>query len=307
MANIKLRMLKVLEILKETDEENPITAPQIVDKLENYGLNAERKAVCRDISILSEEYDVVKHEDNKKGYYINERTYEDWEIKVLVDSVSGLKFLNACDKKNITDKLLYEVSSNSRKSIAKLSFSGKKSSRYNIDNLMKAIKSGKKILAKYHKRNEKYLLNPYDLVLDKECYYLLCNVDKYDNLSFFRVDKFTEIEILNDNVKIDILGDNPSMTLEEFAKKSIYKFTGDTVTVHIETYEYMIDTMKDFFGDDVSIIKRGDVVNVRANVLDSDGLYFWLLQQGDNLKVITPTTVREKLIAKIDKMREIYR
>lgn len=278
MANIKLRMLKVLEILKETDEQNPITAPQIAKKLGNYGLKAERKAVCRDISILSEEFDIVKHDDNKKGYYLNERTYEDWEVKVLVDSVCGLKFLNEMDKKNIADKLLCEVSSSSRKAIDKLSFSGNKSSRFNIDTLMRAITSGEKILAKYHKRDEKYLLNPYDLVVDNDRYYLLCNVDKYDDLSFFRVDKFTEIEILKDNIKTDILGDNPSLKLEEYAKNAIYKFSGETVKIHIETYEYMIETMKDYFGDDVAITKRGEVVNVRANVLDSDGLHFWLLQ-----------------------------
>jgi len=45
----KLKLLYVLDILKKTDEQHPITTNQIVSKLENYGIEAERKSVLRDI------------------------------------------------------------------------------------------------------------------------------------------------------------------------------------------------------------------------------------------------------------------
>jgi len=49
MMQKKLKLLYVLDILKKTDEQHPITTNQIVSKLENYGIEAERKSVLRDI------------------------------------------------------------------------------------------------------------------------------------------------------------------------------------------------------------------------------------------------------------------
>jgi len=52
MADIKLKLLRVLEIIKETDKNNPLTTAQISEKLGLFSLEAERKAINRDINIL---------------------------------------------------------------------------------------------------------------------------------------------------------------------------------------------------------------------------------------------------------------
>ena len=48
----KLKLLRILDILKETDATNPITAPAICSRLDEMGIKAERKSVCRDINTL---------------------------------------------------------------------------------------------------------------------------------------------------------------------------------------------------------------------------------------------------------------
>jgi hypothetical protein len=53
MMQKKLKLLYVLDILKKTDEQHPITTNQIVSELENYGIEAERKSVLRDINLLN--------------------------------------------------------------------------------------------------------------------------------------------------------------------------------------------------------------------------------------------------------------
>ena len=68
----KLKLLKILDILKETDKTNPITAPAICSRLEKMGIKAERKSVCRDINTLIEYgYKIVLCHDNKLGYYMD--------------------------------------------------------------------------------------------------------------------------------------------------------------------------------------------------------------------------------------------
>ena len=39
------------------------------------------------------------------------------------------------------------------------------------------------------------------MVANEGKYYLICNYDKYDNLSNYRIDRMTEIEILDEKVK----------------------------------------------------------------------------------------------------------
>ena len=67
----KMKLLKVLDILRDTDKTHPITAVGICKKLEEAGISAERKSVCRDIKTLVEYgYKITLSHDNKLGYYM---------------------------------------------------------------------------------------------------------------------------------------------------------------------------------------------------------------------------------------------
>ena len=74
-----------------------------------------------------------------------------------------------------------------------------KSVFFNIDLLDEAISSKVQVeftYLKYNlekklvsKRSVRYLVNPYALVFANGNYYLICNYDAYDNISYYRVDK----------------------------------------------------------------------------------------------------------------------
>ena len=81
----KLALLRILEILqRNTDEAHPLTHNEIADLLlKNYGIEIERKAVGRNISLLLEaDYDIIT---TKRGVYLNERKYEPSEVRMLID------------------------------------------------------------------------------------------------------------------------------------------------------------------------------------------------------------------------------
>ena len=49
----KLKILYIVDILRKfSDEENPINAKEICDRLADYGIKAERKAIYDDIDNL---------------------------------------------------------------------------------------------------------------------------------------------------------------------------------------------------------------------------------------------------------------
>lgn len=106
MSDSKIRFLKIIDILKETDEYNPVTAADIIKKLECENIKIERKAVYSVINSLIEYgYDIEKCYDNQSGYYLNSRDFEEWELKVLIDAVVKMKFLNEQDIKNLIRKI----------------------------------------------------------------------------------------------------------------------------------------------------------------------------------------------------------
>lgn len=67
----KVKLLKVLDILSETDSAHPITATKICQILKSEGADAERKSVCRDINtLINYGYRITLCRDNKLGYYM---------------------------------------------------------------------------------------------------------------------------------------------------------------------------------------------------------------------------------------------
>ncbi len=108
MANAKVKLVRIWEILQDTDEEHPLTAPQIGEKLKNYGIAAERKSICRDINILIDYlgYDIISPKHGERhGYYVASRDFENCELKILLDAVCSSKFLT----KDSTDKLTKKI------------------------------------------------------------------------------------------------------------------------------------------------------------------------------------------------------
>lgn len=54
-SKAKIKVLYLLKILQEeTDAEHGLTMPQIIERLDQYGIHAERKSVYADIRALRE-------------------------------------------------------------------------------------------------------------------------------------------------------------------------------------------------------------------------------------------------------------
>lgn len=311
----------------DTSENNPITAVEICKRLKAYGIEAERKSVCRDINTLIDSgYDILLCEDNKRGYYMASREFEDWELKVLIDALWQAKFLPYQDTKSITDRIYKLASSESRRMLNSVTpvRSYVKSNnmwiKINIDTLLHAIRQEKKVCFKYTytdtDKNKKlrrdgglYVVNPYSLVWQNEHYYLIGNYDEYDNLSYYRLDRIKEIQISNEPIKPAdvILGKNADTKIEAYVVQSIYQYGGEKIHLVIEVHEYMADTLIDYFGKDITFNKSGnDLYRVSVQVFNGEGLYFWLLQHGEHIRVIEPESVRYKLLEKIKVIADAY-
>ena len=102
----KTLIIRLYQVLDDySDAENPLTHSEIIDLLyKNYGVDAERKAIGRNMFCLMEMgADIV---NTRKGGYLAERPFENSELRILIDSVLCSRHINAAHFKELIEKLI---------------------------------------------------------------------------------------------------------------------------------------------------------------------------------------------------------
>ena len=100
-SNQKLKLMYLFKILMEnTDETHSISMSDILLKLKDYGITAERKSIYNDLESLRQYgVDIVGVQRDRTYYYnVANRQFELAELKLLVDSVQSAKFLTTKKK-----------------------------------------------------------------------------------------------------------------------------------------------------------------------------------------------------------------
>ena len=156
----KRKLLVLLEILaRETDEKHPLSVPQLVEKLQEHGVVAERKSVYDDLNTLNAmpdaKYEIVQQRGRGGGYYMTDAPFELAELKLLVDAVYASKFITARKSKTLIDKLGQFTSKYRQAELdRKVLVSGRIKSTdekilYTVDALHSAITAGEQVQFKY--------------------------------------------------------------------------------------------------------------------------------------------------------------
>lgn len=153
-----------------------------------------------------------------------------------------------------------------------------------------------------------HTLNPYALIWEREHYYLVCNNENYDNISFYRLERMKNLVITEQKIKEakEILGDNADLKIDEIIKTSLYNFNGAKIKLELEVAPIMVDDLIDYFGPDIYLLKNGEMLRAFIDVMEGEGLYYWLMQYGHKVKVISPANVRDKLLENLNKIYELY-
>lgn len=325
MGQNTVRTLRVLELMKDTDEDHPITAALILEKLDSlYGISAERKAVGRDIEDLNYcGYNIRLHDDNKRGWYM-EHPFEDWELKVLMDAAQSAKFLDRKSTDTISEKLRSLASADSRRTLGLMavpadSKRGDNTTKYVISNVLQAMRSHKKIQFDYVYTDDRKRtvpkhpdgtkpVSPYALVWRKDKYYLIGTYDG-ETASYYRLDRIRNINICDEPAVplTEIFGSNAEQKLKTFVKKNIYNKKGEEIRLELELTTNSVDTVLDSFGDEVRVINNEDgTLSAFVTVTDSEGLYTWLMHHARECAVIEPAHVRNEMHCRLETMLRNY-
>jgi predicted DNA-binding transcriptional regulator YafY len=323
--NQKLKMLYLMKIFsEETDDLHALTMPQIIEKLADYGVNADRKTLYEDFRLLREfGADIIAEKEGRSYYYhLGSRDFELPELKLLVDSVQSSKFITDRKSNQLIRKLeslvsKYEGSRLHRQVlIAGRIKTMNESIYYNVDKLHEAIGSNRQIRFKYfdYDLNKEmvprydgrwYKFSPWALMWDDERYYLVGYDSKYGMIIHYRVDKMTEIGIV----------DEPREGQEAFGKFNIAHYTntlfgmyvGEETKVTLEAENSMINVLIDRFGKDI-IIAPVDDGHFRTTVTVAVSRQFlgWIMSLDGDVRIVAPAGVVDTMKEAIRQLQEQY-
>ena len=327
MELTKIRLLRMLEIFRETDEDHPYTAHQLKEKLMLYGIEAERKAILRDVAALQEcGHEILLHADNKRGYYLAAREFEDWELKVLMDAAVGASFLTEENSKKLADKLCALSSKEGQKTLKGATpilsdvKNGSPTTKNAIDLILTAIRRKRMISFQYLYTDEnlekklsydgmRYSVSPYALIWRQDKYYLIGSHKKYQTLSYYRLDRIRNADITEESTlpKEEILGQNADWKLRDYINRNLFNYSGDETRVKLAVDRNMMWVIEDAFGEQYEVVSVNETkAIVSVTVSDGWGLNAWLLQHGDSIQVLEPQTVRNQVIALLNQIQKRY-
>lgn len=308
----KVRLLRLLEILKtETDEEHPISIASISKVLKrNWGIDSYRITIQNDIEALRKSgYEIETIRSTQNLYYLSTRIFEQPELKLLLDAVESSKFITQKKSHTLADKILsltnkYEASKLKRNIYIKDRIKPKNEHiYYYMDVINDAINAQKKVTFRYFtytaekkrklKNNGKpYVLSPYALTWNTDCYYVVGWSEKHNKVATFRVDRISETPIkLQENAvpkpqKFNIAG---------FSEKAFQLFDCEKTKVKLLCNEITMNSVIDHFGDNADIISVDEHnFNIVVEVSLSPTFFAWVFQFGGKIKILGPSDAIKK-------------
>lgn len=321
----KIKLLRIWEILKQdSDENNPLTTNQILEKLSESGIICDRRTLYQDISTLnSYGYEVIcKKGQHSNGYYVIDRSFDVPELRILIDAVQAASFISTKKTAELTDKIA-ALGGSYRADILKkniVEFNTTKHNNehiyYSVNAIEDAILAGKKISFQYfdlneshervfRKNGEKYLVNPVAMVFSNDNYYLICYHDNHDGITTYRIDRMLNVSVSDQ--EINKTAQPKGLSVAKHRKQSFSMFSGKTETVKFEADKNLLDVIYDKFGEDTQIRSLGNgKISFTADVEISPMFFGWSCSFGRKLKIISPVCIIDELKNHIETIQQQY-
>lgn len=304
----KLLPILILDILsKYTDADHRLSQRDILDILKNkYDMSTDRKAIRRNIGNLMEagyeiEYsEAIRMVPNPKTGVLEEnciwsdfylvRDFTDGELRLLIDGLLFSTHIPYSQCKELVEKLerLSSRYFQARiKHIQTMPNTPPKNPQLflTIEILDDAIGEGRKVAFAYleygtdkkqHRKRRpdgsvrEYVVSPYQMAAKEGKYYLICNYDKYNDISNYRIDRITDIRILDEPAKpFETLegAENGRLDLAKYMTEHIYMYSSGNVRAKFRIPRAMISDVIDLFGMEVVFSEEADdYVTVTAYV-----------------------------------------
>ena len=331
----KTLILNILDILRRySDADHTLSQKDIVEILKTeYDMTVERKSIRRNIlNLIDCGYEIEFSESirmipgRKTGvpeesyvwsdFYLV-RDFTDSELRLLIDGLLFSKHIPYSRCKELVEKLerLSNVYFSSRvRHIRPMpeTLPPNKQLFYTIEILDEAISHRKQVSFRYtsvgldkkqHPRLKEdgsvkeYTVSPYQIAAANGRYYLISNTDPHDNVSHYRLDRITDIRLLDTPARPlkTVQGLEHGLNLPKHMAEHLYMFSGGSEQVTFRMKKHILNDVIDWFGTDVRFSDEDDdAVTARVEV-NLRAMKLWAIQYGPYGKVLSPKKLAEEV------------
>ncbi|HLR70144.1 MAG TPA: WYL domain-containing protein, partial [Pseudogracilibacillus sp.] len=223
--NNNFRLLQLRKILfEETDENHELDIYEIREKL-IHKLNLDSldiRTIKSDLDSLQQmDFEIIQNRRKfgKIFYSHQEKLFETYQIRLLVDAILSARFIAENEKSNLLAKLKELTSKHIQKTLPgpilfNQTIHDYELIKYNIDKIHHAIAEQNIVSYKYgdynlqkkfvYRRNEeRYYVAPYALIWQNDLYYLIGKFLETDEIRHYRLDRMREMDICDQTFKKD--------------------------------------------------------------------------------------------------------
>ena len=305
-ANQKLKLLYLCRILLEqTDEDHPLTVQDLIARLAQYDIQAERKSIYDDLEALSRfGLDVQCRKGRSPGWFVGAREFELPELKLLVDAVQSSRFITRKKSDALIHKLEHLASVYQAQQLQRQVFvSGRvkvmnESIYYNVDKLHTAIAAKRVITFQYfdydmyrkkvfRHSGKRYRVSPYGLIWNNDNYYLVAYDSETRQMRHYRVDKMAEISVTR--LPREGADEYSDFDIASYGQKHFSMYSGKEMTVTLRAKSSMAGVVLDRFGQDVILVPDGtEFFTVSIPLVLSPQFFGWLFALEPDVTLAAP-------------------
>ncbi|MBR0025752.1 MAG: WYL domain-containing protein [Clostridia bacterium] len=317
MASSKRKLLALAELLyRETDEDHRLSGYELEARLNEAGIEAERKSLYRDIAALQEAgLPVVK---STTGFYWSERALSIAELRTLMSAVQSAAFISNRKTKDLQKKLRGIAS---RPQKRELNTPAVGCAKYvgghvfdTIERVNQAITNRKQISFLYMKMDargggrefaevrrrlgERYVVSPYALIWMQDRYYLVANMNGREELTHFRLDRIRGVR--EEPVKwrhfSEVSAYKEEFDISDYARKCVNMYGGEAERILLWCAHDLAGEIADRFGTEYTI-KDSDAFGftVEVTAVPGKGLLNWAGQFGPEIEILRPESLRSEM------------
>ena len=305
----------------------------ILDILKRYASNEKRLTYKEIQQHLSNEYETDVSIDTvgdycralkdrklirgDKGCYMVPK-FTDAEIRILLDGIFYSKQIPDNLAKNLIKKLQDETPSTQSKKYKNVVYveAINRTDNEHVPEIIDALEEGiqkrvkvvittcgyteQKILVD----RETYVVNPYDIVSDKQRYYLICYSGRHmpNVLETRRIDRISNVTLLTEPVLpvTKFEGCENGLNIKNFMRQHMYMMSGKSENITMWILKRSIGEFIDWYCKDFTILQeRNECIRI-SFMANLNAFYYWALQYGDLVLVTTPAKL-------VDRLKNTYR
>lgn len=323
--NQKQKMLYLLKIFsEETDEDHKLNLREIVKKLNDYGVTADRKTLYMDFEELRKfGFDIIGARQSRDFFYfLGSREFELPELKLLVDSVQAARFITDKKSGELIRKLEKLTSRYQAQQLQRqVTLTGRvkainENIYYSVDRIHEAINTDSKISFRYFQWNvykeqelrrdgEDYVISPWNLMWDDENYYMIGYDSEEEKIKHYRVDKMLDVELLDE--RRDGAAAFENLDMAQYSRKLFGMFGGEDKTVTLEGTNDMAAVLIDRFGTDIPMAPTDDQhFRAMVDVTVSRQFLGWIMALGGDIKITGPEEVVNMMKDETNRLADTY-